>query len=81
MYGLNAVKGAWAVTMKIDNDEVWEDVKQGKYLGLSIEGMFSDNVEDIEEVEASSVLEEIKRLIIQGEHLKRGFSRVPPRYV
>jgi hypothetical protein len=70
LYGLNAVKGAWAVTMKIDNDEVWEDVKQGKYLGLSIEGMFSDNVEDIEEVEASSVLEEIKRLIIEDVELK-----------
>ena len=67
LYGLNAVKGAWAVTMKIDNDGVWEDVKQGKYLGLSIEGMFSDNVEDIEEVEASSVLEEIKRLIIEDK--------------
>ena len=70
LYGLNAVKGAWAVTMKIDNDEVWEDVKQGKYLGLSIEGMFSDNVEDIEEVEASSVLEEIKKLLTEDVELK-----------
>ena len=70
LYGLNAVKGAWAVTMKIDNDEVWEGVKQGKYLGLSIEGMFSDNVEDIEEVEASSVLEEIKKLLTEDVELK-----------
>ena len=71
LYGLNAVEGAWAVTMKIDNDEVWEDVKQGKYLGLSIEGMFSDNVEDIEEVEASSVLEEIKKLLTEDIELKK----------
>lgn len=70
LYGLNAVKGAWAVTMKIDNDEVWEDVKQGKYLGLSIEGMFSDNVEDVEEVEASNVLEEIKKLLTEDVELK-----------
>lgn len=63
LYGLNAVKGAWAVTMKIDNDEVWEDVKSGKYLGLSIEGMFSDRAEDIEEVEASEVLEQIKDML------------------
>jgi hypothetical protein len=62
LYGLNAVEGAWAVTMKIDNEEVWEDVKQGKYLGLSIEGMFSDNV-DVEEIEASEVLEELKKLL------------------
>ena len=62
LYGLNAVEGAWAVTMKIDNDEVWEDVKSGKYLGLSIEGMFSDRAEDIEEVEAAKILEELKQL-------------------
>ena len=70
LYGLNAVEGAWAVTMKIDNDEVWEDVKQGKYLGLSIEGMFSDNVEDIEEVEASNVLDEIKKLLSEDVELE-----------
>ena len=63
LYGLNAVKGAWAVTMKIDNDEVWEDVKSGKYLGLSIEGMFSDRAEDVEEVEANQVLEQIKDML------------------
>ena len=63
LYGLNAVKGAWAVTMKIDNDEVWEDVKSGKYLGLSIEGMFSDRAEDVEEVEANEVLEQIKDML------------------
>jgi len=69
LYGLNAVEGAWAVTMKIDNDDVWEDVKQGKYLGLSIEGMFSDNV-DVEEIEASEVLEELKKLLSDDVELK-----------
>ena len=38
VYGLNPVEGAWAVKMKVDNDDVWKDVKQGKYLGFSIEG-------------------------------------------
>lgn len=65
IYGLNAVEGAWAVTMKIDNEKVWEDVKAGKYLGLSIEGMFSDSSEDIEEVEASDVLKELKKLLME----------------
>jgi hypothetical protein len=31
--------------MKIDNDKVWQDVKNGKYLGFSIEGFFSDQLE------------------------------------
>jgi len=70
LYGLNAVEGAWAVTMKIDNDEVWEDVKSGKYLGLSIEGMFSDRAEDIEEVEAAKILEELKQLFNEQVELE-----------
>ena len=70
LYGLNAVEGAWAVTMKIDNDDVWEDVKMGKYLGLSIEGIFSDkqeeemskepSIDEMTEEEAKILLEEIK---------------------
>ena len=77
LYGLNAVQGAWAVTMKIDNDEVWEDVKAGKYLGLSIEGMFSDNVEDVEEIEAADVLEQIKNMF-KAEDIKtvEGFRKL-----
>lgn len=47
LYGLNAVEGAWAVVMKVDNPDVWQDVKEGKYLGLSIEGIFSDKKEDL----------------------------------
>ena len=53
--------------MKIDNDAVWQDVKNGKYLGLSIEGIFSDKkqedmsaVEDMTEEEAKILLQEIK---------------------
>ncbi len=70
LYGLNAVVGAWAVTMKIDNDQVWEDVKAGKYLGLSIEGMFSDRAEDVEEIEAAKVLEELKELFKEEVELE-----------
>jgi hypothetical protein len=53
LYNLNAVKGAWVVMMKVDNDEVWARVKNGEYLGLSIEGFFKDAV-----VEASKDLTE-----------------------
>ena len=60
LYGLNAVKGAWAVIMAVDNDEVWKDVKEGKYLGLSIEGIFSDKKEVDE---AEELLKELKRIL------------------
>jgi hypothetical protein len=69
LYGLNAVEGAWAVTMKIDNDDVWNDVKEGRYLGLSIEGIFSDKenlsseIDDMTEEEAIMALQEIKKYL------------------
>lgn len=78
LYGLNAVKGAWVVTMKVDNDEVWQDVKDKKYLGLSIEGMFSDKQEELSEEnvvldtenkqqeEAEYLLQRIKDILTNG---------------
>lgn len=45
LYGLNAVEGAWAVVMRINNEKVWQDVKKGIYKGLSIEGYFMDKME------------------------------------
>ena len=47
LYNLNATKGSWAVVMKIDNEDVWKDIKDKKYLGLSIEGVFSEYKEDM----------------------------------
>jgi len=45
-YDLNMPKGTWMVSVKVNNDEVWEEfVKTGKVKGFSIEGFFSDNAE------------------------------------
>ena len=32
--------GSWFGSFKVENDNVWADVKSGKYLGFSVEGMF-----------------------------------------
>ena len=46
LYELNAPKGSWVVSMKVDNDDIWNDyVKTGKVKGFSIEGFFTDKVE------------------------------------
>jgi hypothetical protein len=42
VYNLGAELGDWCVMMGVDNDEVWKEVKDGTYLGFSIEGAFSD---------------------------------------
>ena len=45
-YGLNAPVGTWMGTIKVNNDEVWNDyVKTGKVKGFSIEGFFADKIE------------------------------------
>lgn len=70
LYNLNAVVGAWAVVMKIDNESVWEDVKKKKYLGLSIEGVFSQSKEDMskdeDDISAEELVNELKELINKG---------------
>lgn len=44
LYGIEAPIGSWAISMKVHNNEVWEDVKGGKYLGFSIEGIFDEKL-------------------------------------
>lgn len=39
-FGLNAPLGSWIVMMKADNETVWNDAKEGKIKGFSIEGYF-----------------------------------------
>jgi hypothetical protein len=32
--------------MKVDNDEVWQDIKQGNVKGFSLEGFFTEMSEE-----------------------------------
>ena len=43
LYNLKMPKGTWMVSVKVNNQDVWDDyVKTGKVKGFSIEGYFSD---------------------------------------
>ena len=64
-YGLNPVKGAWAVGLRVENDQVWADIKDGKYLGFSIEGFFSEALSK-ETTEAKTREEELLETIIKA---------------
>ena len=45
IYGLEMPVGTWMVSMKVNNDDVWNNyVKTGKVKGFSIEGYFVDKV-------------------------------------
>ena len=43
IYGLDAPVGTWMISMKITDDKLWAEIKEGKkYKGFSIEGYFAD---------------------------------------
>ena len=45
-YGLDVPVGTWMGTMKVNNDQVWDEyVKKGKVKGFSIEGYFADKMD------------------------------------
>jgi len=75
LYNLNAVEGAWAVILGIDNNKVWEEIKNGTYLGISIEGYFADKAktplskvdETEEEILAGLDLLELQTLLNYGK--------------
>jgi hypothetical protein len=70
LYGLDVPVGTWMGSVKVDNDDIWNDyVKTGKVKGFSIEGYFADklerpNEELKEDLSAEEkVIEELKKLL------------------
>ena len=53
--------------MKVNNDEVWKDVKEGKVKGFSIEGQFADKLEMSMLSEEDLLIERIKQIIEEDE--------------
>tara|TARA_R110000765_G_scaffold33460_3_gene76607 strand:+ start:123 stop:833 length:711 start_codon:yes stop_codon:yes gene_type:complete len=47
LYGFDLPNGTWFVKMKIENDELWSKIKDGELRGLSIEGYFTDKMENM----------------------------------
>ena len=45
LYGFDLADGTWFVKMKIENDDLWNKIKEGELKGLSIEGYFVDKLE------------------------------------
>lgn len=69
-YGLNMPLGTWMASIKVNNDEIWEEfVKTKRVKGFSIEGFFTDKKNERpqesidEELAAQESLEIIKQLI------------------
>ena len=67
-YGLNTPVGTWMVSMKVNNEQIWNDfVKTGKVKGFSIEGYFADKLEmSLKLSEEEELLNKIKSIIIKN---------------
>ena len=48
MYGYDLPNGTWFVKMKIENDDLWQEIKSGNLRGLSIEGYFTNKFEEMQ---------------------------------
>jgi hypothetical protein len=67
-YGFNLPKGTWMISMKVNNDEIWNKVKAGEVKGFSIEGYFVDKYEmSLQETEEDRLIKAIRDLILKDE--------------
>jgi len=84
-YNMNVPVGTWMVSMKVLNDDIWENyVKTGKVKGFSIEAYFTDKMERpknktitddlaaIEEEERQYILSQIRAIIKKDGRTKSG---------
>jgi hypothetical protein len=73
LYGFTLPAGTWFGVYKVENEDVWNKVKDGSFRGYSIEGMFEHRksdiklslekgIDDLTEDEAEEVLYKIKTM-------------------
>jgi hypothetical protein len=69
LYNFNLPKGTWMISMKVNNDEIWNKVKAGEVKGFSIEGYFVDKYEmSLQETEEDRLIKAIRDLILKDEN-------------
>jgi hypothetical protein len=49
-FGFNTPPGTWFVGAKVTNDQVWESIKAGEVMGISLEGWFAELSEELMKV-------------------------------
>jgi hypothetical protein len=67
-YGFDFPKGTWVISMKVNNDEIWNKVKLGEVKGFSIEGYFADKYEMSLINEDEILIDKIKQIITENEN-------------
>lgn len=84
-YGMDLPEGTWMVSMKVNDDDIWNNfVKTKKVKGFSIEAFFSEkatqrpkdktlkeSLEELENQEAEYMMEEVKQMLGYGKKKKK----------
>ena len=69
LYGYNLPKGTWMVSMSIQNDDLWQKIKDGELRGVSIEGYFIDKMQKMSETQPTDqeILEALNEIIRENQ--------------
>ena len=69
LYGYDLPNGTWFVKMKIENDELWQEIKSGNLRGLSIEGYFTNKFEQMQKTKPTTeqILSAFNELVREGK--------------
>ena len=68
-YGLNEPIGTWFISVKVNNEEIWNKVKNGDYKGFSIEAMvgLDENLELNNQLSMNEeLIEKLKEIIYEA---------------
>jgi hypothetical protein len=63
VFGMQYPKGTWMITMKVEDDSVWQKVKEGKLRGFSVQGYFLEKAKFSSDT--NKILDEIKEILKQ----------------
>ena len=73
LYGYDLPNGTWFVKMRIDNDDLWQKIKEGELRGLSIEGYFVDKMQNMSKGQfTNEQIREALREIISPKKVELG---------
>lgn len=63
VFGMDYPKGTWMISMKIEDDAIWQKVKDGKLNGFSVQGYFLEKAKFNQD--NTALLDEIKDILKQ----------------
>ena len=83
MYGYDLPNGTWFVKMKIENEDLWNKIKEGELKGLSIEGYFTNKFEQMQRETPTDeqilsalneIIQESKKTELKAEKVELGLA-------